>query len=289
MTENTPIRELIYLDLDKTASLLSQLRGGLPKEYHETYSKGGGSGAGVAAYVFNARLNSNESESATEIIHVHHDMLVEAERLLEEQCRLIEISAEYGSGNPNAEEVHEAIRTTPYVRIEGTCEFRDFNMVKRLLSVFARGQGRSPSKKKGNRHKSSNQESPLSIEELIEHFVPNRIHFAVQPFPGMIAYSNLKAECILDRDADNVLFHYRTKPTVQLTAFGVVASAPPRIVEAQSLFKYGEVAESNPQSGDIVRAFGNIHEFTEPLETIENFASYPNISVYPYAIYRTIR
>lgn len=289
LTEENTIRELIYLDVNKTASLFSQLRGGLPKEIQETYAKGEEGGAGLTAPIFSIGLKHNKSESTTEIINMHHDMLVAAENALASEGRLIDLMAERENKRLTADQIREEIKQTPYVRIEGKSEFRDFEMVKRLMGAVAKGQSKNSLGKKGKRRNSSNQSNPMTQSELIDQFVPNRIHFAVQPFPGFIAYSNLRAECILDRDADNVLFHYGTKPNVELTVFGVVASAPLPKADAASLFSYGETVAGDPLSEQFAQAFDQIFEVIRPLEKIENFANYPNITVYPYAIYRKIR
>lgn len=289
MPEEKTIRDLIYLELDKTASLFSQLRGGIPKEIQETFVQGAEGGAGLTAHFLNLGIKRNESESTTEVIHMHHDMLVAVENALAREGRLVDLNASVESQKQTAEHVHSAIKSTPYVRIEGQSEFRDFEMVKRLMEAVAGGQSKNSAGKKGKGRSSANRSSPMTESELIDQFVPNRIHFAVQPFPRFIAFSNLKAECILDRDTDNVLFHYGTKPNVELTVFGVVSSVPARESSETSLFSYAQSTDSDPLSKQFAEAFSQIFQVIKPLEKIENFATFPNITVYPIAIYRTIR
>jgi len=289
LNQKNTIRELIYLDQAKITSLFSQLRGGLPKEIQETYAEGDEGGAGVTAHIFNFGLKHSKSESTTEIIHMHHDMLTAAENALANEGRLIDLCAICDKEKQSAEQIHEAVKKTPFVRIEGKSEFRDFEMVKRLMEVVAKGQNKNSSVTKGKRKNTSNRSTALTESELIDQFVPNRIYFAVQPFPGFIAYSNLKAECILDRDMDNVLFHYGTQPNVELTVFGVVSSVPSRKSSETSLFTYAESTASDPISKQFAEAFSQIFHVIKPLEKIENFATFPNITVYPFAIYRTIR
>ncbi len=289
MKDNITIRELIYLDIGKTASLFSQLRGGLTREFHEKYSTGTEGRAGLKFPIIRSDIKLNETDSITEVIQVHHDMLVEVEDALQKDGKLVTFDGYWGKKDQTPETIHSEVKKTPYVRIEGKSEFRDFDLVKRLMEAATREQSKGSSGSKGKRKNKSNQTAPLNQAELIDLIVPNRIHFAVQPFPGFVAYSNLKAECILDRDMDNVIFHYGTNPNVELTVFGAVASVPLREAQEPSLFSHGKSLVDDPMGGQFAGAFNQIFEAIEPLEKIGNFATYPNITVYPYAIYRTIR
>ena len=289
MSQTTPIRDLIYFDFDKTASLYSQLRGGLPREFHEHYVKGKEGGAGLNAPILNFGFKSNESESTTEIVQMHHDMLVAVEETLHKDNRLIDFTRESDAGSFDIATVHAAVKRTPYVRIEGTSEFRDFQMVKRLFDIFSRRQPQGASRSKSKRRNSTDQSTSSFESEIIDQLLPNRIHFAVQPFPGFTAFSNLKAECIVDRDSDNIFFHFGTKPNVDFTVFGISASVPEPSCDDDSLFADGTGVDGDSISNQFSEALNQAYAMIKPLERIENFSSYPNITVYPFAVYRTIR
>ena len=94
----------------------------------------------------------------------------------------------------------------------------------------------------------------------------------------------------MDRDADNVLFHYGNNPNFDLTVFGACNLAPAQQTShSDSLFNSAGAREFNEQANQFSAAFDQIFDAIAPLENVENFASYPHIMLYPFAVYRTMR
>jgi hypothetical protein len=83
---------------------------------------------------------------------------------------------------------------------------------------------------------------------------------------------------------------YGRKPNVKLTIFGLVTSIPEK--EEANLFSESSKPENfeNPSSEAEVleSAFFSISEAVECVDKMLRFTRYPNVTVYPLAIYRSI-
>ena len=342
MSEGRIIRDLIYFDFDKTASIASQLFGGLTKEVRENYAKGKEGSGGFRAHFFNAGIKASESESTTVVLNVHHDLLVDTEQLLSDANMLVDLNEEFQNTPAQKESLHKVLREKPCVRVEGVSAFQDFGRVKRYLdgmigliplleAITMHQQGKSNEfyhlqgkiqdleeqiEESGDRNRkkslqkklqglmsqkenvaggATTQQAPApmlkAFGEFLDLIMPNRNHMAVQPFDYLGAfkvYSNLKRDCFVDSDTENVLFHYGSKPNVKLTVFGLVASVPESRPAPVSLFDT-DTLESEDDALKINQVFSQVSEAIEPLEKFGQVTRYPSVTVYPLAVYRAIR
>ncbi len=292
MTQTPRLRELIYFDLDKTASIFSQLHGGLKTAMQTTESKGQEGNLGFAQQILSLGYKRNKSESMTETFHVHHDIVEATESELHNRGMLVDLNTEFEGETDSIDQIRLVLQERPYVRAEGLSEFQDFQMLQRLINVFfdlATQQAGSSALATTGGNKSAEMKL---ISTLVNMIVPNRLHFAVQPLEhikDIILYANLKQECIMDRDSDNVLFHYGSQPSTKLTLFGHVSFVAKPEHNRSSLFDQRASVAQSKQTRDIFASMNQMSEELKPLEELQSFASYPSIVVYPLAVYRSIQ
>ena len=294
MSKDNNIRDLIYFDSDRIESLYSQLFEGLPGEKQETTEKSGEGGGGLNVPVMPVKVEGKigVSQGVTETKTMHHHTLIKTEEELEGRNKLIDFSNVWENEEPDPEEIREMIESTPYVRIEGACEFRDASVMKPLMEAFLQGDAEVKASKlpkaKRNTAFFISDSVPITLSDAVGMVVSDRKLFAIQPFPDstsptpFTAYSSLREKFILDKDFGNVSYHYGTSPDVELTIFGMVTSAPLRDTYKPTMFLPG------PQNQMISEPISEALEAIKPFLDVDVFASYPNIIVYPFAIYRTI-
>lgn len=343
MSQKPFLRDLIYFDFDKTASIASQLEGGLIKEIQESYSQGEEMRGGFKAYFLNAGMNVKDTESTLVTQSIHHDLLVRVEQALFEA----DVAIDLNQVDPNSKSIkklHEILSEKPYVRVEGVCRFHDYQRIKthidginkiiefagkstrdsiekseayrKLQKQIEEGEEQLKSitdrnQKKTKKRSIDNLKKQLSalvdeilgqsvvqiipgwqaegIKDIIDVLMPSRNNLLIQPFDDLEQFkvtSNLKQDCFVDSDSDNVLFHYGSQPNVKLTVFGLVTSIPSE--NSSDRFK------TNSQStGDSIKqfeqSFNKVFDATTQIEKFGLFAYFPRITVYPLAVYYTIR
>ena len=345
MSQKPFLRDLIYFDFDKTASIASQLGGGLIKEIQDTNSETRELGGGINVQIAKIGGNANDSQSKLIIRSIHHDLLVRVEDVLFENKIAVDLNQGFDPNSKSIEELHEII-SEKYVRVEGISAFQDYQRMKRyidgvsaltqLMSVSSlHQQGKADEYHKlqsqidqmNNQLRMTNQnkkktlqgkiqklkarqkkiegdaslhqqarvipESTLkAFKEIIDLIMPNRNCLAMQPFENLKefkVYSNLKQDCYIDRDPDNILFHYSSQPNVNLTVFGLVTSMPEENKQRQGhLFKTDTSQSVNDSSQQSAQIFNQLFEIIEPIEQLGQVAHYPSIIVYPLAVYYTI-
>lgn len=345
MSQKPLLRDLIYFDFEKTASIASQLEGGLIKEIQESYSQGEELGGGFKAYFLNAGMNVKDTESTLIIHSIHHDLLERVERALLAD----DVAVDLNQVDPNSKSIkklHEILSEKPYVLVEGICRFHDYQRMKTYMdgfnkilefmenlkrdsikkslqkqieesekqieSITDRNQKKIKQRSVGNRKKQLDTEIDKILDQsreqiipewqikgikgFIDVLMPNRNNLLIQPFDDLEQFkiiSNLKQDCFVDSDSDNVLFHYGSQPKVKLTVFGLVTSIP---IKPNDETPPDSPDESDPnqlkEKSDIERfeqVFNNVFDATTQIEKFGLFAYYPRVIAYPLAVYYTIR
>ena len=222
---------------------------------------------------------------------MHHDIVVETENALAEAGMLVDMNKEFVSQCPTVELIHAKIGEKPYVRVEGMIEFQDYQRVKRLVSAMA---GLLPLLDNNFGQSQSNgatQQILTAFPGIIDMIMPSRNHMALQPFDSLKAFrlfSNLKEDCFVDSDSDNVLFHYGSQPNVKLTVFGLITSAPERTNNRVSLFDVEESQPGDANTMQIKEGFAKVFDAIAPLEMMGQVARHPSVTLYPFAVYRAI-
>ena len=106
-----------------------------------------------------------------------------------------------------------------------------------------------------------------------------------------ILIAKLKRASFSDEDLNNVLFAYGTRPNVKLTMFGLVTSLPDRddaLDDPRTLSGSGEQGDATNQQ-KFERAFLGAFSGMRGLEQFAQISNYyPNVTLYPLAIYRAI-
>lgn len=354
------LRDLIYFDFDKTASIASQLEGGLIKEIQATYSQSREIGGGIDVSLANIGGNANDSRTKLETRGIHHDLLVRVERALFDANVAVDLNQKYQRFDDSIktdkskviEELHKILSQKSYVRVEGVCRFHDYQRMKTYMdgfnkilefvenlkrdsikkflqkqieeaekqieSITDRNEKKTTEWKiKGLKNKlddmvdeglqKASQKIPEwqieGIKDVIDVLMPNRNNLLIQPFDELKQFkviSNLKQDCFVDSDSDNVLFHYGSQPNVKLTVFGLVTSIPnikipkPNIKTPNietSPDSSGESNSNQSKDSDIERfeqVFNRFFDTTTEIEKLGLFAYYPRVTVYPLAVYYTI-
>ena len=345
MSQKPFLRDLIYFDFEKTASIASQLEGGLIKEIQESYSQGEELGGGFKAYFLNAGMNVKDTESTLIIHSIHHDLLERVEQALLDANVAVDLNQEFDSDNREIEALHKTLKQKPYVRVEGVCRFHDYQRMKNhidginKIGEFMGNSARDSieksmqeqiekaemqikattdrNQKKIKEREVRDQKKRLNdivdkelqeksqiipgwqakgIKDIIDVLMPNRNNLLIQPFDELEQFkviSNLKQDCFIDNDSDNVLFHYGSQPKVKLTVFGLVTSIP---IKPNDETPPDSPDESDPnqlkEKSDIERfeqVFNNVFDATTQIEKFGLFAYYPRVIAYPLAVYYTIR
>ena len=130
------------------------------------------------------------------------------------------------------------------------------------------------------------------IKDVIDFLMPNRNNLLLQPFDNLEDFqiiSNLKRDCFVDTDLDNVLFAYGSQPNVKLTVFGLVTSMPAIANSKPTLEKMDTAGAENGSIADFEKLFTTVFDATSQVEKFGLFSYYPRVTVYPLAVYRTIR
>jgi len=138
-----------------------------------------------------------------------------------------------------------------------------------------------------------NNQIPPHLIKLLTSFtttmLPNRLDLKIRPYERNRRFrvlANLKRECFLDTDIENILFSYGMKPDVPLTIFGLTTSIPPKKDDAPAL---DQVLSSSPGSqAGFEGMFDGLQGMFEGLGQFTRFSYYPNITVYPIAVYQRL-
>ncbi len=347
MSERRLIRDLIYFDFEKTASIYSHLAGGLVTEVLDTYGKDTEKEGGVRVPVLSAGATWTDSESSSVKQITHHDLIVSLEEMLTKEEVASDLNDVFTGRTPEIAEIHAEILAKPYVRAEGKCRFHDFQRMKshmdginRIFEFINQGAlhnlGRigefqklkrqieetednlAQIKDRNKRKTQSRQLDKLKdefeksledaigadratgipewqvegIKDIIDFLMPNRNNLLLQPFENLGDFQiilNLKRDCFLDSDLDNVLFAYGSQPNVRLTVFGLVTSMP-RIADSVPSFEEMNTTQTNKGSiAEFEQLFATVFDATSQVEKFGLFSYYPRVTVYPLAVYRTIR
>jgi hypothetical protein len=326
------MRDLIYFDFEKAASLFSQSSGGLLTEIKKS---------------FDQNTLQNESDEVIskdfKIIEsktLHHDLLIRLETLLFDNDIAIDLNEIIDQNGNSIENIRKEVEGRFCIRADAWCSVENFDQIKdRLLAYndiaeFIKQAAISTMEKKpevaqlkaqfehyrlqANNEKDRNKknqlinqiknhekefkknlEDAIPIEKFdnwmekglklwIETFMEGQIHFRFYPLeqnPEFNLISNVKKHCFTDASFDNFLFAYSSRPNIKFTVLGIITSLP-RVDELDVRFDPYNVAKT--VENDFELGFRKMFSALEPLENILRFSRYPNITIYPIAIYRNL-
>lgn len=135
------MRDLIYFDFDKAASICSQFEGGLPERLAVTEDTGKNRMAGTKLgfpKIAEAKLGVDYTEktSILETKTLHHDLLTRIENQLSEMKLVADICKLVPSETSSAEKVREAIGENPYIIASGWSVIEDYRRILAISQKF---------------------------------------------------------------------------------------------------------------------------------------------------------
>jgi hypothetical protein len=345
------LRDFIYLDLPRLASIYSQLTGGLVTET-EVSSGNERDQRNIRKYdlkVFKPEFGGTDKQSQrfVETRVMHHDLFNTVECLLFEKSLAIDVNAALTASDIVDGNAHPLFRKAFYVRATGWALIEDYEKMKfiaqrhgkicEFISMSARSKMKDTDeykqlekqinelKSSAGKQKDRNQkarwkeqikamekhlektlESATTLEGVdqwiidgfgawVDTFMPNAIYFHLYPFDDLNTFhikANLKHECFVDGDVRAVDFAYGGRPNVRLTILGLVTSIPcegDHPFDPMAEFK-GHKSEDNENDPiGFEAAMRGLFRGFEGMEKFGKFDRYPNITVYPLAVFRDIQ
>lgn len=328
------LRDLIYFDFEKAASIFSQIEGGLLLE-----TKSGLEGAKNKQKTHKLNIGgiykpefggvSTEKTSQLESRILHHDLLVRIEEILCEIGIIVDINTELDDSDITVDLIRSELEKRSYIRAEGWASIEDYSMIRKIMNNFndiadflSKCQNINTSEfkelllqleslkveaSKGDKKaKSDIKRIESDLQSLIEinrvnkldkwfidglnlfadTLMHNRINFRICPFenvPQFQVTGNLKRECFLDGNLENILSAYGIQPNVKLTIFGLITSRPSKDNREFKIPITGDEGEEHVET-----SFQALFNTTIDLQNSVRYSKYPSITVYPIALYHSI-
>jgi hypothetical protein len=348
MSQPQHLRDLLYLDSEKAASIFSQIYGGLIRETQEATEQGTERRRGFA---FDLKLirpefggTSSERSEVIESRVLHHALLLQIEDALFDLEAAVDLDASVPAPG-TADEARALLDDASYVRAEGWSVIEDYDRISMIAGEFPALQefiqraamsgvedsdemkalresieekkqaaiGKPPKIRQKELREASALETELDkalkqaveadeapapwliegIQRWVKVFLPGRITLRTFPFadlPDFQIIGNLKRESFVDADLGNLIFAYGTQPNVKLTVIGLLTSLPR--ADGPPFDPLGEFELTPDGEGteefEFERGFRGLFEGMEGLEKFSRFARYPNVTIYPLAVYRRV-
>lgn len=295
------VRDLIYFDFEKAASIYSQMTGGIMREIP------------------------------------HHELLGKLEETLFGGGLAINVNAAF-AGNPDIDAFRGTLSETPYVQATGWSTIEDYGRIvslsegfNKLLGFFKqtslnsvrnsdeyqalqrqlREAGQAIQRVKGSQRTVAEQklkalkeqlaqaetataaadsfdDSMLAgIKEFFQQLMPHRLclrSYPIDQIPEFSMLASLQPAKFSNTDLENINECYGIRPSVKLTLFGIVTDVP---------FKEGHpfipsyVSTSNTIES-IAQSMQSFFAAMEQVDSLVRTVSYPSVMVQPIAIYRQI-
>ena len=132
MADNIVIRDLIYLDFDKLASIASQLEGGLLQEIQSTIAKQRELEGGIDVKLANLGGAASQSQSRLETRVLHHDILKRVEETLVERGAATDLTMSVNGTEVTAELVRSKLSDASYLLAEGWVQLQDYQRINKF-------------------------------------------------------------------------------------------------------------------------------------------------------------
>lgn len=134
------IKDLIYFDVEKAQSLLSQLNRGLVSEISRAVESENEESAGLGfdVKIVQANIGGKEKEKTirTEKINLYHEILNEIEFQLEKTNSLTNINHKFHTDGKSFNSFMEQMPSFSYLKAEGWAIFEDHARLKRIARNF---------------------------------------------------------------------------------------------------------------------------------------------------------
>lgn len=135
------IRDIVYFDTLKAASLLSQFSNGFPTQVVEssekTYGSSYGGSLGVPLVKGEAQSEKGNRHEKSQTKVLHHDLLDRVEEQLFNHGFCIDLNNVFKDSEINGELLREVIAGSNYIRFEGSVIIQDFNRLSMIAENFS--------------------------------------------------------------------------------------------------------------------------------------------------------
>lgn len=133
------VRDLIYFDFDKCASIFSQLDGGLLSAIESSDSgiEGSDGGIEVDAKILRDRIARSGSTTISQMERrtLHHDLLNRVEELLFSYSMAIDLNTlDDTAEGLTIDVIHQHMAKFPYILVEGWSSIEDFQIIKNHMN-----------------------------------------------------------------------------------------------------------------------------------------------------------
>jgi hypothetical protein len=141
-TPSTPllVRDLLYLDFDKAASIWSQFEEGLPERTSVTEDVGktraAGTKFGVGVAGANLGVDYIDKRSTLQSKTLHHDVLNSVEQRLADAGLVTDLSVSVPSSEASPERIRATFEGRPYLRAEGASVLEDYRRILAISEKF---------------------------------------------------------------------------------------------------------------------------------------------------------
>ena len=135
------IRDLIYFDTEKAASIWSQTQGGLLErisisEENSKEDKGGATIGIPHLLELEKGISKGSKGSILETKILHHDLLNRLDSELNKLNLVVNINKDIKKNESNPQKIREAIGTKPYIQAEGWAVLEDYRKISKIASRF---------------------------------------------------------------------------------------------------------------------------------------------------------
>lgn len=136
------VRDLLYLDVEKAASVFSQLESGLiteiQKGVEQSEEEAGLLGFDLKLFTGSGRKKDTETERTATTRILHHDLLRRLEEQLEEAGLTTDVGAVLSGVSDDVSQVHQEISKDTYIRTEGWATIEDYSHLQDTVGDFNR-------------------------------------------------------------------------------------------------------------------------------------------------------
>lgn len=134
------IKDLIYFDVEKARSIISQLNGGLISEISRAFEDetelNSGLGFNVKIIKGNVGGKDKERQLRTEKIEIYHELLNQIEDELSKNKLLTDLNKEFESFGGSFNQFMDITSSFNYIKACGWSQFEDFERFKTIFSNF---------------------------------------------------------------------------------------------------------------------------------------------------------
>lgn len=297
-----PIRDFVYLDVERLKSILAQIEEGYVEATGTTSGSEkkveGGAEAhvpGLAKVGGTGQYLWTSEVSETRTLHDHIYNYVE-DRLYEEK-RIINLQRELTPQMWLSDEARTDIGKTAFVLVEGAAIVNDYAYMKDFLTNFnkvAAAIGRLPvydqAKGKPNAKQVMTQAGKeyqidgdmlKDLDLVLKTFARNDLIVKILPFadhPDARAVANLDVPSALRIRLESLLYRFGSAPRGNWTLFGQIAAVP---LSADQPYSYAATL-----GADIETALQKMFDVLRTFEPLIGSVVYPEIAITPIALYR---